>query len=174
MGREEQVWAVAVGLSISSMVPSTVPTLPCDGTACETPMYVKKMIMAIHRMTIGPQDFLLSTNNKSFCTKSLTFNAKLRMGLQVFLNFGFHPFGPVSCYLVSSPSRYLQVDQVSIHLCLHTFRRLSFLHFSVWDVSQALTQPFACFPLSLHCFSGLTSGLGAVFVQPSCRCCMQR
>lgn len=89
------------------------------------------------------------------------------MGLQVFLNFGFHPFGPVSCYLVSSPSRYLQVDQVSIHLCLHTFRRLSFLHFSVWDVSQALTQPFACFPLSLHCFSGLTSGLGAVFVQPS-------
>lgn len=69
-----------------------------------------------------------------------------------FFNSGFHPFGPVLCYLVSSPSRYLQVAQTPIHLCLHTFRRLSFLHFSVWDVSQALTQPFACSPLSLHCF----------------------
>lgn len=74
------------------------------------------------------------------------------MGLQVFFDSGFHLFGAVLCYLVSSPSRYLQVDQASMHLCLHTFRRLSFLHLSIWDVSQALTLPFACFPLPLHWF----------------------
>lgn len=149
MEREEQSWPVAVGLSTSSMVPSTMPTLPCDGTACETLMSGKKRWLwpsiDDHR-TLGfppkheQQTLLYQTH------------VKLRMGLQVFFNSGFHPFGPVLYYLVSSPSRYLQVDQASIHLCLHTFRRLSFLHFSIWDVFQALSPPFACFPLSLHCF----------------------